>query len=77
MNYIMASLSLGVIALAYIVYQRSSRISLADIPGTEPDSFLLGNLVHVFHHQVREADFAWLDWFGGTRIEGPSGEDVL
>ncbi|OCH89441.1 cytochrome P450 [Obba rivulosa] len=72
---------LGATALVYVVYRRFTRISLADIPGPDPESFLLGNLPHVFHvqrEQVGDVDFDWQRRFGGVaRIKAPFGEDML
>ncbi|KAJ3880021.1 cytochrome P450 [Lentinula edodes] len=68
----------GVIALAYFLYRRYTRISVSHIPGPEPESFILGNLPELFQSQVGVPDFKWKQQFGDiVRIKGPFGEDRL
>ncbi|PCH35645.1 cytochrome P450 [Wolfiporia cocos MD-104 SS10] len=64
--------------LLYAVIKRLKRTSLADVPGPEPESFLMGNLSQLFQDQAGEADFKWQSQFGGiARIKAPLGEDML
>ncbi|KAE9408599.1 cytochrome P450 [Gymnopus androsaceus JB14] len=69
---------LGFIALAFFLYRRYTRISVAHIPGPEPESFLLGNLPELFQSQAAVPDFKWQRQFGDiVRIKGALGEDRL
>ncbi|KAJ7187843.1 cytochrome P450 [Mycena filopes] len=62
----------------YYLYRRWTRISVADIPGPKPDSFLLGNQVEVFQNQAAYAEFKWQEQFGGVvRYKGILGTDRL
>ncbi|KAJ7651145.1 cytochrome P450 [Roridomyces roridus] len=70
-------LSAALLAL-YNVYRRWTRISLADIPGPEPSSFLLGCLPELSQSQAAEADFKWQARFGHViRLKGILGTDRL
>ncbi|EMD32992.1 hypothetical protein CERSUDRAFT_161087 [Gelatoporia subvermispora B] len=78
MAYSLPPILLSIVILAYVLYKHYTRISLRKIPGPEPKSFILGNLVEVFHEQAGEADLKWMHRFGGiARIKGPFGEDML
>ncbi|KAJ7512603.1 cytochrome P450 [Mycena galericulata] len=62
----------------FIGYRRWRRISVSDIPGPEPESFLLGNLREYVQCQVGETDFKWIARFGDiVRIKGILGTDSL
>ncbi|KDQ56237.1 hypothetical protein JAAARDRAFT_690089 [Jaapia argillacea MUCL 33604] len=66
------------LALVYVIYRRFTRISIADVQGPAPESFLLGNLRELFQEQVGESDFLWQKEFGDClRIRGALGEDRL
>lgn len=66
------------LAIVYGVYRRYSRISLADIPGPESASFMMGNLKELFQGQATEADFKWQAQYGNiVRFKGSFGEDQL
>ncbi|KDQ56231.1 hypothetical protein JAAARDRAFT_158180 [Jaapia argillacea MUCL 33604] len=66
------------LALLYVIYRRFTRISIADVPGPAPESFLLGNLRELFQEQAGESDFLWQKEFGDClRIKGALGEDGL
>ncbi|KAJ7167314.1 cytochrome P450 [Mycena crocata] len=59
----------------FIIYRQSTRISIADIPGPEPESFLLGNQREALQS---EADFKWQAQFGHVvRLKGILGTDRL
>ncbi|KAJ3857523.1 cytochrome P450 [Lentinula lateritia] len=76
-NAMRASL-FGIIAFAYFLYRRYTRISVSHIPGPDPESFILGNLPELFQSQVGVPDFKWKQQFGDVvRIKGPFGEDRL
>ncbi|KDQ64165.1 hypothetical protein JAAARDRAFT_201556 [Jaapia argillacea MUCL 33604] len=65
-------------AVLYATYHRFTRISLGDIRGPEPESFLLGNLRQLQQDTAGHADFEWTNRYGGiVRIKGPFGEDKL
>ncbi|KAJ7204753.1 cytochrome P450 [Mycena pura] len=62
----------------YRVYRRWTRFSLADVPGPEPESFLLGSLPEYFQSPVGEADFKWQARYGHVvRVKGILGTDRL
>ncbi|KAJ7485502.1 hypothetical protein FB451DRAFT_58630 [Mycena latifolia] len=64
--------------LVYTIYRRWTRISVADIQGPEPESFLLGCLPEFFQSQAAEADFKWQARFGDVvRVRGILGSDRL
>ncbi|KAJ7921152.1 cytochrome P450, partial [Mycena leptocephala] len=48
----------------YAAYRRWTRISIADVPGPEPESFLMGCLPEFVQCQAAEADFKWQAQFG-------------
>ncbi|KAF8963608.1 cytochrome P450 [Flammula alnicola] len=71
-------LGLALLAVFYRLYRRFSRISVSDIPGPEPESFVIGNLRQYFQSQAGEIDFKWQEAYGGVvRFKGPFGEDRL
>ncbi|KAJ6533332.1 cytochrome P450 [Mycena vulgaris] len=62
----------------YILYRRFTRISLADIPGPKPESWLLGSMAESYQCQAAEADFKWQERFGHVvRVKGVLGTDRL
>ncbi|KAJ7640871.1 cytochrome P450 [Mycena polygramma] len=62
----------------YVVYRRLTRVSLADIPGPEPESWLMGSTREAAQCQAAEADLAWLERFGSVvRVKGILGTDRL
>ncbi|KAJ6571321.1 cytochrome P450 [Mycena capillaripes] len=62
----------------YSIYRRWTRISISDIPGPEPESFLLGNLPEFFQSQAGEAEFKWQARFGHVfRLKGIFGTERL
>ncbi|KAJ6557510.1 cytochrome P450 [Mycena capillaripes] len=66
--------------IAYTVYRRWSRISISDIPGPEPESFLLGSQREALQCQkpLLQADFKWQAQFGHViRLKGILGTDRL
>ncbi|KAF5385861.1 hypothetical protein D9615_002355 [Tricholomella constricta] len=65
-------------ALVYACYRRYTRISVSDVPGPKPESFLLGNLPEIFQSQAGVPDFKYQRQFGDVvRVKGPFGEDRL
>ncbi|KIK40787.1 hypothetical protein CY34DRAFT_763985 [Suillus luteus UH-Slu-Lm8-n1] len=78
MGSIFVAASFVALAIVYGVYRRYSRISLADIPGPESPSFMMGNLKELFQGQAAEADFKWQAQYGNVvRFKGSFGEDRL
>ncbi|KAJ7111272.1 cytochrome P450 [Mycena epipterygia] len=72
-----AAALLGVLVI-YSIVHRWTRISIADIPGPEPESFLLGCLPELLQSQAGEADFKWQARFGDVvRVRGILGTDRL
>ncbi|KAJ7871094.1 cytochrome P450, partial [Mycena leptocephala] len=70
--------ALVVLWIAYTLYRRWTRISISDIPGPEPESFLLGSQRQAFQCQAGEADFKWQAQFGHViRLKGILGTDRL
>ncbi|KAJ7340782.1 cytochrome P450 [Mycena albidolilacea] len=62
----------------YSIYRCWTRISISDIPGPEPESFLLGNLPEFFQSQAGEAEFKWQARFGHVlRLNGILGTQRL
>ncbi|KAK0458908.1 cytochrome P450, partial [Desarmillaria tabescens] len=78
-NHSLPCLALFAAALACLcLYRRWKRISLNQLPGPQPQSFLLGNLGQFYQGEAAEADFAWQQKFGHVlRIKGAIGEDCL
>ncbi|KAJ7754569.1 cytochrome P450 [Mycena metata] len=83
MDFLQSLFALSVLLTLYHIYRRWNRISVADIPGPEPDSFLLGNQVEYYQSQAAEArphftDFKWQARFGHVvRVHGILGTDRL
>ncbi|KAJ7236602.1 cytochrome P450 [Mycena haematopus] len=70
--------ALFVLWMAYTLYRRWTRISISDIAGPEPESFLLGNQREALQSQAGEADFKWQAQFGHViRLKGILGTDRL
>ncbi|KAJ7691702.1 cytochrome P450 [Mycena rosella] len=66
------------ILIVYTIYRQWTRISVADVPGPEPESFLLGCLPEMLQSQVAQADFKWQARFGHVvRVKGILGSDRL
>ncbi|KAG1802508.1 uncharacterized protein BJ212DRAFT_1285710, partial [Suillus subaureus] len=66
------------LAIVYGVYRRYSHISLADVPGPESASFIMGNLKELYQGQAAEADLKWQAQYGNiVRFKGSFGEDQL
>ncbi|KAL9711697.1 hypothetical protein Ac2012v2_004769 [Leucoagaricus gongylophorus] len=62
----------------YILYRKTTKISVANVRGPPPESFVLGNLPELFQSQVGDADFKYQEEYGGVvRIKGAFGEDRL
>ncbi|KAJ7817165.1 cytochrome P450 [Mycena olivaceomarginata] len=69
---------LVVVWIAYTLYRRWTRISISEIPGPEPESFLLGSQREALQCQAGEADFKWQAQFGHViRLKGILGTDRL
>ncbi|KAJ6616300.1 cytochrome P450 [Mycena sp. CBHHK59/15] len=68
----------SVVLTLYTIHRRWTRISIADIPGPEPESFLLGCMPELLQCQAAEADFKWQARFGHViRLKGILGFDRL
>ncbi|EAU91561.1 hypothetical protein CC1G_02050 [Coprinopsis cinerea okayama7 len=77
-NSILAALGSSVVYLFYKLYRRVTRISIAHVPGPEPESFWLGNLRELFQSQAGVPDFKYQREFGDVvRVKGALGEDRL
>ncbi|OAX37779.1 cytochrome P450 [Rhizopogon vinicolor AM-OR11-026] len=64
--------------IVYSIYRRYTGISLADVPGPEPASFIMGNTKELYQGQAAEADFKWQAQYGNViRFKAPFGEDQL
>lgn len=78
MGPIFVTASFVALAIVYGAYRRYSRISLADVPGPESASFVMGNLKELYQGQAAEADFKWQAQYGNiVRFKGSFGEDRL
>ncbi|KAJ6510946.1 cytochrome P450 [Mycena sanguinolenta] len=70
--------ALVILWIAYTLYRRWTRISISDIPGPEPESFLLGSQREALQSQAGEADFKWQAQFGHViRLKGILGTERL
>ncbi|KAJ7126085.1 cytochrome P450 [Mycena epipterygia] len=73
-----AIVALSIVWVLYNIYRRWTRISVADIAGPEPESFLLGCLPEFLQCQAGESDFKWQARYGNVvRIRGILGSDRL
>lgn len=80
--HIMDALSSGILLLTlaciYAMIRRLRKPSVSNIPGPQPESFLMGNLSELHQGQAAVADFEWQTVYGGiARIKAPFGEDML
>ncbi|TFK25554.1 cytochrome P450 [Coprinopsis marcescibilis] len=77
-NSLVAALGSSVALVIYKVYRRSTRISIAHVPGPQPESFFLGNLREIFQSQAGVPDFKYQREYGDiVRVKGAFGEDRL
>ncbi|KZT27192.1 cytochrome P450 [Neolentinus lepideus HHB14362 ss-1] len=75
---IAALYSLSAVALLVAVYRKYARLSLGDVPGPKPESFLLGNMRELLQGGATEADSRWTKEFGGiVKFKAPFGENRL
>ncbi|OAX39240.1 cytochrome P450 [Rhizopogon vinicolor AM-OR11-026] len=66
------------LVIAHKVYRRYTRISLADVPGPESASFIMGNVKELYQSQAAETDFKWQAQYGDVvRFKSLFGEDQL
>ncbi|KAJ8594235.1 cytochrome P450 [Rhizopogon salebrosus TDB-379] len=78
MDHVSVAVGAATLIIVYTVYRRYTSISLADVPGPDPDSFIMGNLNKLYQGQVGEADFNWVAQYGNVvRFKGTFGEDQL
>ncbi|KAG1836307.1 cytochrome P450 [Suillus subluteus] len=78
MDSVFITAGFAALAIVYGVYRRYSHISLADIPGPESASFIMGNLKELHQDQAADADFKWQAQYGNiVRFKGSFGEDQL
>ncbi|KAF9047357.1 cytochrome P450 [Panaeolus papilionaceus] len=76
----MLGLPAAVALLTFVraILRRTTGISVSNVPGPEPESFLLGNLPEIFQSQAGVPDFKYQSKFGDVvRVKGPFGEDRL
>ncbi|KAG1878934.1 cytochrome P450 [Suillus subluteus] len=78
MDSVFITAGFAALAIVYGVYRRYSHISLADVPGPESASFIMGNLKELYQGQAADADFKWQGQYGNiVRFKGSFGEDQL
>ncbi|KAG2153139.1 cytochrome P450 [Suillus clintonianus] len=78
MDLVFVTTGFAALVIVYAVYRRYSHISLADVPGPESASFIMGNLKELYQGQAAEADFKWQAQYGNiVRFKGCFGEDQL
>ncbi|KAG1839922.1 cytochrome P450 [Suillus subalutaceus] len=78
MDSVFITAGFAALAIVYGVYRRYSHISLADVPGPESASFIMGNLKELYQGQAADADFKWQAQYGNiVRFKGSFGEDQL
>ncbi|KIM45089.1 hypothetical protein M413DRAFT_441752 [Hebeloma cylindrosporum] len=71
-------LSSTVLLLLLVAYRKTTGLTVAHVPGPEPESFILGNLPEIFQSQAGIPDFKYQQAYGDVvRIKGPFGEDRL
>lgn len=77
-NALVVAFGSTAVLLLYKLYKRISRISIAYVPGPEPESFWLGNLREIFQSQAGVPDFKYQRLYGDiARVKGAFGEDRL
>ncbi|KIM48379.1 hypothetical protein M413DRAFT_16317 [Hebeloma cylindrosporum] len=70
--------AVALLVVLYQIYRRFTRTTISDLPGPEPESFILGNLRQYFQSQAGDIDFEWQEAYGDVvRFKGPFGEDRL
>ncbi|KIM40378.1 hypothetical protein M413DRAFT_446565 [Hebeloma cylindrosporum] len=70
--------ALALLAILYPLYRKFTRTLISDLPGPEPETFILGNLRQYFRSQAGEIEFEWQEAYGDVvRFKGPFGEDRL
>ncbi|KAG2347348.1 cytochrome P450 [Suillus weaverae] len=78
MDPVFVAAGFAALSIVYWVYRRYSHISLADVPGPESASFIMGHLKELYQGQAAEADFKWQAQYGNiVRFKGSFGEDHL
>ncbi|KAG1737832.1 cytochrome P450 [Suillus paluster] len=78
MDSVSVAASFAALVVIYGVYRRYTRISLADVPGPDSTSFIMGNMKELYQGQATEADFKWQAQYGNIiRLKGSFGEDQL
>ncbi|KAG1865931.1 cytochrome P450 [Suillus subalutaceus] len=78
MDSVFITAGFAALAIVYGVYRRYSHISLADVPGPESASFIMGNLKELYQGQAADADFKWQAQYGNiVRFKASFGEDQL
>lgn len=78
MDPVFITTGFAALAIVYGVYRRYSCVSLADVPGPESASFIMGNLKELYQGQAADADFKWQAQYGNiVRFKGSFGEDQL
>ncbi|KAJ8592655.1 cytochrome P450 [Rhizopogon salebrosus TDB-379] len=78
MDHISVVAGFTISLIIYGVYRRYTRISLADVPGPQSASFIMGNMKELYQGQAAEADFKWQAQYGNVvRFKGLFGEDEL
>ncbi|KAF9047484.1 cytochrome P450 [Panaeolus papilionaceus] len=71
-------IAVGLAIILRQLHRRLTRISISDLPGPEPESFLTGNLRQYLQSQAGDIDFQWQDTYGDIiRFKGPLGEDRI
>ncbi|OJA08989.1 hypothetical protein AZE42_09936 [Rhizopogon vesiculosus] len=66
------------LVIAYKVYRRQTGISLADVPGPESPSFIMGMSQELYQGQAVEADLKWQAQYGNiVRFKGLFSENQL
>jgi cytochrome P450 len=62
----------------YALYRKLVYNPIADLPGPEAESFILGNLRQYFQSQAGEIDYKWQEAYGDViKFNGPMGEHRL
>ncbi|KAG0708534.1 cytochrome P450 [Suillus ampliporus] len=78
MNSVFLTTGFAALVVVYGVYRRYTRISLADVPGPDSASFIMGNMKELYQGQAAETDFKWQAQYGNIiRFKSTFGEDQL
>ncbi|OAX35978.1 cytochrome P450 [Rhizopogon vinicolor AM-OR11-026] len=78
MDRVFGAVGFLILVIVYRAYRRYTGISLADVPGPDSPSFMMGMSQELYQGLAAEADFKWQAQYGNViRFKGPFNEDQL